>query len=71
MKTKDKKILAQKTLQELKKDLVLAQEDLYLLRLDKSMMKLKNTRSVFEKRKQIARILSFIKEKEMQNAKDI
>lgn len=71
MKTKDKQTLHAKTLQELKTQLAQLREALLLLRLDKSLGKLKNTRSIFEKRKEAAQILTIIKEKEFQNAEDI
>jgi len=71
MKTKDKKAMRGKILGELKTQFAEARETLYLLRLDKSLMKLKNTRSIFEKRKDVAQILTIIKEKELQNVKDI
>ena len=64
MNRKDKKAMRGKTLQELKTQLVEARGALHLLRLDKSLVKLKNTRSIFEKRKEIAQILTIIKEKE-------
>ncbi|OGH13757.1 MAG: 50S ribosomal protein L29 [Candidatus Levybacteria bacterium RIFCSPHIGHO2_01_FULL_38_26] len=64
MKTKDKKALHGKTLQELNAQLLEARNELHSLKLDKSLIKLKNTRSIFEKRKEIAQILTIIKIKE-------
>jgi len=58
-----------KTLQELKTQLNQARDELHILKLDKSLNKLKNTRSIFEKRKEIARILTIIKVKEFQDGK--
>jgi len=69
MKTKEKKIMQGKTLQELKTQLNQARDELHILKLDKSLNKLKNTRSIFEKRKEIARILTIIKVKEFQDGK--
>ncbi|MDP3988510.1 MAG: 50S ribosomal protein L29 [Candidatus Levybacteria bacterium] len=66
MKTKVKKDLHAKTLKELQTELKEAREQLFSLKLDKAQNKLKNLRAVFTKRKDIARILSIIKEKEFQ-----
>jgi large subunit ribosomal protein L29 len=71
MKAKDKKAISEKTLQDLKTHLAEAREAIFLLRLDKSQNKLKNTRSIFRKRKEVARILTIMKEKELQNVKNI
>lgn len=64
MKAKDKKAIREKTLGELKTHLAQVREALYLLKLDKSLGKLKNTRSISEKRKEVAQILTIMKEKE-------
>ena len=64
MKAKDKKAMREKTLGELRTRLAEVREALYLLRLDKSLSKLKNTRSILQKRKEVAQILTIIKEKE-------
>lgn len=64
MKTKDKKELHKKTILELKNLLFLTRQALYLLKLDKVRTKLKDTRSIFWKRKEIAQILTILKEKE-------
>lgn len=64
MKTKTKKELHVKTALELKTALKEAKEELFSLRLQKTQKKLKNLRSIFEKRKDIAKILTILKEKE-------
>lgn len=71
MKTKDKKELFSKNIEELKSLLKSAQDVLFQLKLEKSQNKLKNTRSIFWKRKEIANILTVIKVKELKNAKSI
>lgn len=65
MKTKVKNATQGKTLQELQVQLAQARGGLHILRFDKSLAKLKNTRSIFEKRKEIAQILTILKEKEL------
>jgi len=64
MKTKDKQAIRAKTLEELKTFLKEAKDALYLLKLEMSQNKLKNLRSIFWKRKEIARIATIINEKE-------
>lgn len=64
MKTKDKKELFSKNIEELKNLLKSAQDVLFQLKLEKSQNKLKNTRSIFWKRKEIANILTVVREKE-------
>lgn len=71
MKTKAKQELHTRTLQEVKTKLKEARDALYLLRIDKSLGKLKNPRSIFWKRKEVAQMLSLIREKEFENAKNI
>ena len=71
MKTKDRKELITKDIKELKMMLKEARSTLFSLRLDKAQNKLKNTRSIFFKRKEIAQISTAIKEKEFINAKNI
>lgn len=66
MKTKDKKELFSKNIEELKSLLKSAQDVLFQLKLEKSQNKLKNTRSIFWKRKEIANILTVIRMKEME-----
>ncbi len=67
MKTKDKKEIFSKNLKELKVALRDAKEALFNLNLDRAQDKLKNKRSIFNKKKEIARILTAIREKELLN----
>lgn len=63
---KDKKIeLAGKKTDELLKLLHDAKNTLFSMRLDHVQQKLKNTRSLFHKRKEIARIITKMREKEL------
>ena len=64
MKTKIKKEFNEKTKEELQKNLAELREELFSLRMQKSQKKLKNLRSIFIKRKDAARILTFIRRKE-------
>ena len=66
MKTKEKKDLHTKTLVELRTLLKNAKDAVFTAKLEKSQNKLKNTRSIFLKRKEIAQILTIIKEKEIE-----
>lgn len=65
MKLKDKKQIFEKSEKELKKDLKEAKEALFNLKLEKSQNKLKNTKSFFWKKKEIAWILTALREKEL------
>ncbi len=65
MKTKDKKELQSKSLEELNKKLLEIKDLLTDLKLDKAQNKLKNTRQLFLKRKEIAQILTVIRIKEL------
>lgn len=65
MKLRDKKQLFERQEKELIKDLKQAKEALFNLKLEKSQNKLKNTKSIFWKRKEIAWILTILKEKEL------
>ncbi len=67
MKTKEKKDLRTKSAAELRTMLKNAKDAVFTARLEKSQNKLKNTRSLFLKRKEIAQILTIIKEKEIEN----
>jgi ribosomal protein L29 len=69
MKTKDRKEYFTKTEKELKKLLEDAKEALFNLKMDLSQNKLKNTSSIFSKRKEIALILTALRQKELTNAK--
>lgn len=61
MKTKAKKDLFEKSLEELKNQLDEKKKELFLAKLEHARKKLKNTRSIFSKRKEIATILTFIR----------
>lgn len=65
MKTRDKKELHPKSLKELKNLVIQAQDELSGLKLDKTQNKLKNTRQLFIKRKEIAQMLTIIRAKEL------
>ena len=65
MKTKDKKELHLKSLEELNKEVLDAKDALVGLKLDKTQNKLKNTSQLSIKRKEIAQILTIIREKEL------
>lgn len=71
MKTKDKKELLKKGEKELEALLKEARESLFNLRLEKAQNKLKNLRSIFVKRKEIAKILTAIEERRIKDAKNI
>jgi len=72
MKTKEKKELFVKTIQELKNLLKEKRNELFSIKQELAQKKLKNTKSVFWKKKEIARILTIIKEKELfEDAKNI
>ncbi|KKP79845.1 MAG: 50S ribosomal protein L29 [Candidatus Levybacteria bacterium GW2011_GWB1_35_5] len=70
MKTKDRKDMFTKTDKELKKILLDAKDSLFNLRIDLSQNKLKNTTSIVLKRKEIALILTVLRQKEFENAKN-
>lgn len=65
MKTKDKKEFFAKNIQELRTKLKEARDDLFSLKISLSQNKLKNTKSIFHKRKEIALIKTIIREKEL------
>ena len=71
MKSKDIKALHSKDMPELRKMLKEVQTHLADARLEQSMFKLKNTRSLFTKRKEMAVIKTIMKEKEMEHDKNI
>ena len=64
MKTKERKDLHTKNLVELRTLLKSLKEAVFASRLELSQNKLKNTRSIFLKRKEIAQILTIINVKE-------
>ena len=63
MKTREKKDLHKKTIAELNSLLLATKKELSSAGLEKIENKLKNTRSMFLKRKEIAQILTVLKEK--------
>ena len=65
MKLKDKKEIFTKSEKELMKTLSEAKEELFKLNMDLSQKKLKNTRQIFWKKKQIAMILTALNEKKL------
>lgn len=65
MKSKDKKELFSKTDKELRKILKEAKVTLFNLTLENKQNKLKNPRSIFWKKKEIALILTSLREKEL------
>jgi len=71
MKQKDKKELAGKSRDELITLLKKKREELAKLRLDNSQKKLKNTRLLFSYRKDVAKILTLLREMELQHAENI
>ena len=71
MKTKEKKDLHTKSIAELRTMLKNAKDAVFTAKLEKSQNKLKNTSSLFLKRKEIAQILTIMKEKEIENEKNI
>jgi len=66
MKTKERKDLHTKNLVELRTLLKNLKEAVFTARLELSQNKLKNTKSIFLKKKEIAQILTIIKEKEIE-----
>lgn len=71
MKAKDKKEINTKNIKELKTMLKEAKDKLFSLNIEKSQNKLKNTGSISSKRKEIARILTAIRGKEIINEKSV
>ena len=65
MKLKDKKQIFEKEEKELTKSLSLAKEELFKLNMDLAQRKLKNTRQIFWKKKEIALILTALREKQL------
>lgn len=70
MKKKQKDKLKIKDVKELENLLSQARDSLSTLRLDKAQNKLKNPRGIFMKRKEIAYILTLIKEKQIEGEKN-
>ena len=71
MKIKEKTQIKGKTIAEIKNDIVKAKDDLRSLLLDKSQGKVKNTSSLSRKRKEIAILLTVMREKEMSEEGDL
>lgn len=71
MKSKDKKELFLKSEKELRKVLKEAKGALFNFALDNRQNKLKNTRQIFWKKKEIALILTALREKEIANAENV
>lgn len=71
MKLKDKKQIFEKSEKELIKTLKEAKEALLNLNLDLKQNKLKNTRSIFWKKKEIAYILTALSEKRFQKKEEV
>lgn len=71
MKMKVKQELKNSDVSELKKKLQEKQKALFDAQLDQKQFKLKNTSSLTSLRKEIAVILTLMKEKEMTNEKNI
>jgi len=71
MKSKEKKDLFTKSEKELVKTLKEARETLFNFKLDLTQNKLKNTRQIFWKKKEIALILTALKEKELKAKEEI
>ena len=65
MKLKDKKEIFAKPEKELKKMLSEAKAELFKLDMEHAQRKLKNTRQLFWKKKEIAMILTALKENEL------
>ena len=62
---KDLKEIVTRTEKDLREQLILKREELFKLKLDNKQNKLKNTRIIFNTRKEIARVLTLIREKEL------
>lgn len=71
MKTNEKKENATKTIEELKALLQEAKQALSSLRLEHSQFKLKNTKALSVKRREIAQIQTFLRRKELEHAKAV
>lgn len=65
MKLKDRKQIFEKTEKELIKSLSLAKEELFKLNMELAQRKLKNTRQIFWKKKEIAYVLTALREKQL------
>lgn len=61
----------EKSVAALTADVIAAKEALFVLEQDNNMRKLKNTRSIFLKRKEIAKMLTVIQLKNMTDKKEV
>ncbi len=69
---KDIKDISSRTEKDLRDLLKTKREDLFKLNLDNKQNKLKNTRIIFNTRKEIARVMTLIKEKQLaEEAKNV
>lgn len=68
MKTKE---ITGKSESELKKFLKEKRTELFNLKMDNKQNKLKNTRSIFNTRKDISRVLTLIREQELSTPKEV
>ncbi len=68
MKSKDRKELQERTVKDLAVLLATAKDELITLSLDNKRGKVKNTSSLLHKRKDLARIHTILKEKQMVEA---
>ena len=71
MKIKDRKDIFTKSEKELKKSLQEAKDALFNFMLDNKQNKLKNTRQIFWKKKEIALILTALKEKSLSAKEEV
>lgn len=67
MKKRDLKDFTNKPVEELRKALTDSRKELFTMRMDVSLGKIKNTRTLFWKRKEIAYILTQLRRKELAN----
>ena len=67
MKKRDLKEFANKSIDELRKSLNDSRKELFTIKMDVSLGKIKNTRTLFWKRKEIAYILTQLRRKELAN----
>ena len=71
MKIKDRKDIFTKSEKELKKSLQEAKDALFNFMLDNKQNKLKNTRQIFWKKKEIALILTVLREKSLSAKEEV
>lgn len=71
MNKNDKKDIFSRSIIELRKNLHDAKKDMFQLIVDNSQFKLKDNRQIFHKKKEIARILTAIREKELVVASEV